>query len=99
MRESLRIARIKLVLFLRGYMTWPSWNGFGVNTDWPDGKYARQIEYLRGLFKKYLPDAWIAHGPEFAAGGVLVMYVWPKNDPRVVEFLKGQESPTTEGSA
>lgn len=71
---------LKLKLFVHGYGWWPSRSGFGITTSWPDRKCVKEIERIKALFKKHLPDDWISDGPVFASGGCYVMYAWPRSD-------------------
>lgn len=79
--------------YLRGFLTWDSWNGFGVSTNWPDTDWERDIIIINGFLERYLPEDWVINGPCFAAGGVIVMYAWPKDDPHVRELFAISGSP------
>ena len=77
---------------LRRFLTWDSWSGFGVSMNWPDGNWEEQLRELKQIFQCYLPKDWITQGPCFAAGGVLVMYAWPRSDPNVKEIAAGLDN-------
>lgn len=82
--------------YLRGFLTWKSWNGFGVSSNWPDTDWETDTRKINGLLLRHLPKDWVINGPCFAAGGVIVMYAWPKDDPHVRELfvLSGLPMPT-----
>ncbi len=83
------MSRLKILWFrffrLRreGFKTWDSWSGFGVTIKWPSQGWEKEVGKVYYLFSRYLPHDWIIYGPSWAAGGVVVMCAWPKNDPRV----------------
>lgn len=78
---------------LRGFSVWRSWSGFGVTTNWPNKGWEKEVEKINLLFKHYLPKDWVTDGPCFAAGGVMVMYAWPKEDPHVKQRFANQDAP------
>lgn len=82
---------------LRGFLTWKSWSGFGVSTDWPNDCWSKQVEKIKDIFQRHLPKDWVTEGPCFANGGVMVMYAWPKDDPYYKKMLAkaNQEQPSS----
>jgi len=82
--------KLRLVLRLIGFTTWDSWSGFGVNTSWPK-PYQKDVELIKFLFERMLNSDYVLEGPVGAAGGLWVMYVWPKDDPNVKKLLKEKE--------
>ncbi|MFA5133667.1 MAG: hypothetical protein WC459_02585 [Patescibacteria group bacterium] len=87
-RELCALKFLKVQFTLHGLTTFASWSGFGVVTDWPQPKYEKQIKLIPSLCKKLLPKNYFYCGPEMAAGGALVFYVWRKDDPRLKSYLK-----------
>lgn len=78
---------------LRGFSIWSSWSGFGVTTNWPNKDWEKEVEKINLLFRRYLPNDWVTDGPCFAAGGAMVMYAWPKDDPYVKQRFANQDAP------
>ncbi len=72
---------------LRDLDTWKSWSGFGVVLSWPEDGWENEAKNVYRRLQYNLPKSWMIAGPEFAAGGVIVMYAWPRNEPRVREGL------------
>ncbi|MDO8583982.1 MAG: hypothetical protein Q7R83_02265 [bacterium] len=77
----MRTFLIRLRLRFAGFSTWPSWTGFGVTLDWPQKDPKPQEKEIKALLARLLPKDWVVEGPKGAAGGALVIYAWPKNDP------------------
>lgn len=75
-------------LFLAGLNRWPSCQGWGVTLDWPFGNYAKQHRWIIPFLNKHLKDTHHICGPVYAAGGALVVYIWPKTDPKKAEGAK-----------
>ncbi len=92
---KLRIWILRFLIRLCGLgNVFPSWSGFGIATDWPLPRYEKQIRLIKSLFEYLLPETYVSCGPCFAAGGAMVIYAWPKDDPRVIKRLAEQsESP------
>ena len=70
-----------------GLCLFPSWSGFGAVTDWPNAGYQEQLKAVPKLCDEFLPPDYVLHGPEYAAGGALVFYIWKRNDSRVEKHL------------
>lgn len=87
----MRVFLLRVLLTLTGLSTWKSWNGFGVTTSWPNPKCERQVRRIQFLFALLLPRSYIAEGPCFAQGGVLVVYAWPHDDPNLLSHLAANQ--------
>ena len=51
-------------------------------------EYKKEVEVIKWLFERTLANDYVTEGPVSAAGGTLVMYVWPKNDPSVKKLIE-----------
>lgn len=83
--------KIKFILFILGFNTWPSWTGVGITLPWPGNKKKMnlQIKIIYFLKDLMLDDhKFLVQGPVFAAGDVKVIYIWPKDDPNVKKMLE-----------
>ncbi len=80
--------KLRLLLRFLGFNTWDSWSGFGVSLSWPGDqkKYESEIGAVKSLSAFLLGDECIVRGPAYAAGGAMVIYVWPKSDPKIKNF-------------
>lgn len=75
----LRLWYVFTRLFLAGLNRWPSRQGWGVTLDWPFGNYAKQHKWIIPFLNKHLGYTHHICGPVYAAGGALVVYVWPSH--------------------
>lgn len=86
----MKLIVLRILLFFWRYTVWESWNGWGITTNWPHPQCQRQISRLRAWCRFLLPNTHCLVGPEFAAGGSQVLYIWPKRDPRVERHIAEQ---------
>ena len=63
-----------------GHIVWntsPNKCGIGISLDWPIEGWEEKADKLKKLLTKH-EDSYTIEGPTWAAGGTLVIYVWPK---------------------
>ena len=46
--KKLKIALLRY-FHLRNFLTWDSWSGFGVNTNWPDTDWEKDVKTIKSL--------------------------------------------------
>jgi len=82
---KLKVLWLKALLMSKGFVTWKSLGGFGVTLNWPNDNWEEGMRKAKKTMERWLPEDWVLEGPEFAAGGVMVLYGWPKDDKSLAE--------------
>ena len=90
--KKLKIALLRY-FHLRNFLTWDSWSGFGVNTNWPDTDWEKDVKTIKRIFECHLPKDWMVYGPCCTVDGAFVMYAWPKDDLNAREMFANQDAP------